>query len=144
MNQTTKISAHLVPSWPQTGFVAAAFSRRTWSPGLKRNSGDLPGSPGVETPRFQCRGSRFDPWSGNSEPTCHVAQQKKKNKNKTGAQPSPRKGYCCRDPHPYPGAARPSPHPLLRSPALNDHTLILCHSSSEKVRGRSRTQTKTK
>ena len=25
---------------------------------------DLPGNPVVKTPRFHCRGHRFDPWSG--------------------------------------------------------------------------------
>ena len=27
--------------------------------------GDFTGSPAVKTPRFQCRGPGFDPWSGN-------------------------------------------------------------------------------
>ena len=26
---------------------------------------DFPGGPVVKTPSFQCRGPRFDPWSGN-------------------------------------------------------------------------------
>ena len=26
--------------------------------------GDLPGSPVVDTLRFQCRGNEFDPWAG--------------------------------------------------------------------------------
>ena len=26
---------------------------------------DFPGSPVAKTPRFQCRGHGFDPWSGN-------------------------------------------------------------------------------
>ena len=26
---------------------------------------DFPGSPVVNTPSFQCTGSRFDPWSGD-------------------------------------------------------------------------------
>ena len=31
---------------------------------------DLPGGPVVKTLRFHCRGRRFDPWSGNQDPTC--------------------------------------------------------------------------
>ena len=31
----------------------------------KRISRDFPGGPVVKTPRFQCRGRGFDPWSGN-------------------------------------------------------------------------------
>ena len=30
-----------------------------------RTLGDFPGSPVVKTQHFQCRGCRFDPWSGN-------------------------------------------------------------------------------
>ena len=33
-------------------------------------SWDFPGSPVVKMPHFQCRGPRFNPWSGNF-PTCH-------------------------------------------------------------------------
>ena len=28
-------------------------------------SRDFPGGPVIKTPRFHCRGHRFDPWSGN-------------------------------------------------------------------------------
>ena len=38
---------------------------------------DFPGSPVVRTLGFHCRGHRFHPWSGNSDPACHVAQPKK-------------------------------------------------------------------
>ena len=38
-----------------------AIGRRT----SKKISRDLPGRPLVRTPRFQCRGYGFDPWSGN-------------------------------------------------------------------------------
>ena len=31
----------------------------------KLRSSRLPGSPVFKTPRFRCRGPRFDPWSGN-------------------------------------------------------------------------------
>ena len=31
----------------------------------KRWDGDFPGGPGAKTPCSQCKGSRFNPWSGN-------------------------------------------------------------------------------
>ena len=31
----------------------------------KEKDRDFPGGPVVETPRSQCRGARFSPWSGN-------------------------------------------------------------------------------
>ena len=31
----------------------------------KKKIKDFPGHPLVKTPHFQCRGYRFDPWSGN-------------------------------------------------------------------------------
>ena len=37
---------------------------------------DLPGGPAVKT-AFPCRGRAFDPWSGSSDPTCHLAWSKK-------------------------------------------------------------------
>ena len=40
----------------------------------------FPSSPVVKTPCFQCRGCRFDPWSGNSDPTHLKVQSKKKRK----------------------------------------------------------------
>ena len=33
------------------------------------------GGPVVKKPAFQCRGCRFDSWSGNSDPTCHSVLQ---------------------------------------------------------------------
>ena len=56
---------------------------KTWcSKGrTKPNSArNLPGSPVVKTSHFPCRGHRFDPWSGNKDPTCCVAWRKKKKK----------------------------------------------------------------
>ena len=44
--------------------------------------GDFPGGPVVKTPRFHCSRRGFDPWLGNWDPTCLVAQPKNKNKNK--------------------------------------------------------------
>ena len=41
---------------------------------------DFPGGPVVRTPRFHCRGRRFDPWSGNWDPACHTLHSKKKKK----------------------------------------------------------------
>ena len=32
---------------------------------LEKQSWDFRGGPAVKTPRFPCRGRRFDPWSGN-------------------------------------------------------------------------------
>ena len=37
---------------------------------------DFPGGPVVKTPHFQCKGHRFDPWSGNQDPTCRVVWPK--------------------------------------------------------------------
>ena len=44
--------------------------------------GDFPGGPAVTTLRFHRRGHGFDPWSGDEDPTCLVAQQKEKKKKK--------------------------------------------------------------
>ena len=48
-----------------------------------RSSKDFPGGPVVKTPRFQCRGRGFDPWSGElrSHVPCGVAKKKKKKFN---------------------------------------------------------------
>ena len=35
---------------------------------LNKLSQDFPGSPVVTTPSFQCKGRRFDPWSGTKIP----------------------------------------------------------------------------
>ena len=40
--------------------------------------GDFPGGPVVKAPRFQCRGRRFDPWSGNE--SRHATQQGREKK----------------------------------------------------------------
>ena len=32
----------------------------------------------VKTPSYQCREHRFDPWSGNKDPTCQVVRKEKK------------------------------------------------------------------
>ena len=37
----------------------------------KGSTGDFPGSPVVKTPGFDCRGHKFDAWSGNEDPTWH-------------------------------------------------------------------------
>ena len=39
---------------------------------------ELPGDPVVRTQHFHCSRPRFDPESGNYDPTCHMASQKKK------------------------------------------------------------------
>ena len=38
--------------------------------------GDSPGSPVVKTPRFQCKGLWFDPWSGDWDLICQEVQIK--------------------------------------------------------------------
>ena len=45
-----------------------------------KNHRDFPGGPVVTTPRFHCRGLRFNPWSGNQDPCMLRSQKKKKNK----------------------------------------------------------------
>ena len=44
----------------------------------------IPGGPVAGTPSFQCRVPGSDPWLGNWDPTCHVAQPKKFRKKKGG------------------------------------------------------------
>ena len=43
----------------------------------KKADVDFPGGPVVRTLYFQCRGLRFNPWSGSYDPKCHVAWPKK-------------------------------------------------------------------
>lgn len=38
------------------------------------DSRELPGRPLVKTPSAQCRGHKFDPWLGNKDPSCCLAQ----------------------------------------------------------------------
>ena len=38
--------------------------------------GGFPGGPALKMLHFHCRGSRFDPWSGNKNPTSCMADQK--------------------------------------------------------------------
>ena len=45
-------------------------------------SRDFPTGPVVKTPGFQCRGHRFDPWSGNEGPTCCMVRANKINNKK--------------------------------------------------------------
>ena len=40
----------------------------------------------VKTLHSQCRGYRFNPWSGNWDPTCCTAWPKKQNKEKAGSE----------------------------------------------------------
>ena len=40
---------------------------------------DFSGGPVVNTPSFQRRGQRFNPWSGNQNLMCHMAWTKNKN-----------------------------------------------------------------
>ena len=46
------------------------------------NFRNFPCSSVIETSLLHCRGQGFDPWSGNSDLTCHVAQPKRINKKK--------------------------------------------------------------
>ena len=45
-----------------------------------------PGVPVVKTLCFHFRGCRFDPWSGNQDPMCHVVQPKGKKQKETNKQ----------------------------------------------------------
>ena len=40
----------------------------------------FPSCPVVGTPRFHCRGHRFDPWLGSQDPSCCLRSGKKKKK----------------------------------------------------------------
>ena len=51
---------------------------RTGSLNPYLKASDFPGSPVVKTPRFQCRGQVFDPWSGNYDPIWQATEEKKK------------------------------------------------------------------
>ena len=44
---------------------------------------DFPGGPVVKTLLCHCKGHKFDPWLGNSDPTCSTAQLKKHSNNQT-------------------------------------------------------------
>ena len=44
----------------------------------KNKSWDFSGGLAVKTPCSQCRGSRFDSWLGNQDPTCSAAKKGKK------------------------------------------------------------------
>ena len=52
----------------QEGTAQAMSPRRRESLGW-----DFPGGPVVKTLCFHCRRRRFDPWSGNQDPTCQAA-----------------------------------------------------------------------
>ena len=65
---------------------------------LKR---DFPGSPVVKTSSLHCRRHGFDPWSGNKNPTCHKAREKKKERErdmKKKLEPSQKPGSILTDP----------------------------------------------
>ena len=47
----------------------------------KSEINDFSGGPVVNTPSFQRRGQRFNPWSGNQNLMCHMAWTKNKNYN---------------------------------------------------------------
>ena len=49
----------------QTCTVVFVFSIGQIHAKKKKKYGAFPGGPVVKTPRFQCRGHRFDIWSGN-------------------------------------------------------------------------------
>ena len=79
--------------FPVWGFYKTACQHASWFPvktprnniytcsTLRSMARDFPGVPVVKTPRFQCRGHRFDPCLGNWDPTCHVAWPKKKKRS---------------------------------------------------------------
>ena len=45
--------------------LSTSFACFTPIPSLRFNLRDFPGGPVAKTPRSECRGPRFDPWSGN-------------------------------------------------------------------------------
>ena len=45
-------------------------------------SGELSGGPVVRILHFHCRGHGFNPWLGNQDPACCIAQKRKKNEIK--------------------------------------------------------------
>ena len=51
-------------------------------------SEDLPGGPVAKSLCYQCRGPKFDPWSGNPDPSATAQTQcsKKKKKKKASTQ----------------------------------------------------------
>ena len=53
-----------------------------WYQLKRKGGGDFPGGPVVRTLPFHCRGRRFDPGSGNEDPTCLTVWPKKKKKKK--------------------------------------------------------------
>ena len=75
---------------------------KTFASSQNVSSEDFPSGPMVKTLSYQYREHRFDPWQGNQDPTCRVAQPKifKKEENFPGQViPSTRKGNCCSDFH---------------------------------------------
>ena len=48
----------------------------------KKKIRDFSGAPVAKIPCFQCRGPRFDPWSGNKDPTCHGAWPERRKRKK--------------------------------------------------------------
>ena len=52
-------------------------------PTLYKKPRDRPSGPVIETPHVQCRGCESDPWPGDKDVTCLLAQQK--NKAKAGS-----------------------------------------------------------
>ena len=49
-------------------------------------SGELSGGPVVRILHFHCRGHGFNPWLGNQDPACCIAQKRKKNEIKCKIQ----------------------------------------------------------
>ena len=55
-----------------SGSLGSCYGWNHVPPKHMLKSWDFAGGPVVRTPRFHCRGHRFDPWSGNQDPSCHM------------------------------------------------------------------------
>ena len=75
LRDTAQSGSYKIPEESGSGLCYA------WSLILVWN---FPGGPVVKSPVFQCRGCGFNPWSGNSDPTCHVVWIKNKKRKNLG------------------------------------------------------------
>ena len=70
-----------IPELKEPQGLPPSHSFYRWAPRTRpcqRPWGDFPGGPAVRTLSFHCRGHRFDPWSGNEDPSCCVARPNEK------------------------------------------------------------------
>ena len=89
---------------------------------LWRKEGDFPGGPVVKTPRFQCRGHGFDPWSGKF---CMSLKKKKKSmaeRRKGRKEGGREEGKPCKGQHLVMGRFMKGPPGKLHSGFSHRHT----------------------